>query len=123
MRGSKAGTRRVRLVAVLAALLLGGSLAGFTVAGASPTPPPNPTDTQLGQAGAAKTALAAQVGELSGRVILIQSHIRELDAAAQLAEQQLALALQRQQQAAQAAAAAKARVAQARAQVEQAQRE
>ncbi|MDP9092966.1 MAG: NlpC/P60 family protein [Actinomycetota bacterium] len=123
MRREMSGTRRVRLTALLAALVLGAALARLTAAGASPTPPPNPTDTQLGQAGAAKTALAAQVGALSARVIVIQSHIRELDGAAQVAEQQLALALQRQQQATAAAAAAKVKVAQARAQVDQAQRE
>lgn len=112
--------RAAALVAA-AAVLLAGTLAG--VAGAAPSPPPNPSDGQLNQAAAAKDALAAQVGQLSARVVVLEGQIRQLDSAAQLAEQKLALALQREQQARDAAAAAKAKVARAKDEVQRAQDE
>jgi murein DD-endopeptidase MepM/ murein hydrolase activator NlpD len=66
-RGPRAGSGAVRtlLAGALAAAVLLGSAAP---AGAAPEPPPNPTDTQLGEAQSAQDAAAAEVGRIAALV-------------------------------------------------------
>jgi len=111
------GARRRRGLAGLFALLLAASLLCATAAQAKP--PPNPTNQQLKNARAAKTALAAEAGRIAGRIARTEGELQRLNGAAQVAEQKLALARQREEQAATAAAAAKSGVAAAQHKVEQ----
>jgi cell wall-associated NlpC family hydrolase len=118
-RMHRRASSRITMFVLLA--LVCALVAGVKVASAQPSPPPNPSNGQLGAASAAKNALADQVGKLTAHVVIIEAQIRQLDGAAQVAEQKLALALQRQQQAKDAVVAAQARAAQARSAVDQAQ--
>jgi len=120
MSGRVLGQQAARFVALFTGTVLAAALVNVSAARAAPTPPPNPTTNQINKAKAAKNALAAQAGQLTARVVVLQNQIQQLDGAARLAEQQLALARQKQQQAKDSAAAAKARVVQARVKVGQA---
>lgn len=111
-----------RALGLFATAVVCAAVVGPGAAAATPSPPPNPTDSQLGSAQSAKDAYAAQVGRVGGRIALIQARIQKLDGVAQLAEQKLALALQHEQRARAAAVAAQAQVSSARRTVDAAHR-
>jgi peptidoglycan DL-endopeptidase RipA len=92
-----------------------------TAATSAPTPPPNPSNSQITAAQQAKNATAAQVGSLSAQVAQIQSKLDSLNAAAELAEQKVALTIEQLGNAQAAAAAALAAVNAASQQVAAAQ--
>jgi cell wall-associated NlpC family hydrolase len=86
--------RRAQLRALLCAAAVTGSLLcapGAVLA--APTPPPNPSDAQLGAARSAKASLAHTVGVLSGQIVQAQAALRSLDAKLALAEQKFAFAI------------------------------
>ncbi|MDT5413112.1 MAG: peptidoglycan DL-endopeptidase RipA [Mycobacterium sp.] len=123
MRTRTSNGKAIRRIALFAAVAVSAALINASNATAKPSPPPNPTDSQLARANAARTALASQLGQVSARIVMIQSQIRKLESGAQAAAQKLAVALQWQLQAEDTAAAAKATVTAARAQVEKARRD
>ncbi len=112
--------RRVVVPAVLA--LLAVVVAVLVAPGqATGTPPPNPTDTQLKHAQRAKSALAAEVGQLSAQIAQLQAQLARLLSDAERAEQRYAFAVQKLHEAQEAAAAAQAQVKAAAASVDAAQ--
>jgi cell wall-associated NlpC family hydrolase len=123
MRKRTSKGKAIRCIAPFAAVAASAALISASPATAEPSPPPNPTDSQLARANAARTALASQIGQVSARIGMIQSQIRKVESGAQVAAEKLALALQRELQAEDTAAAAKATVAEARAEVDQARRD
>jgi cell wall-associated NlpC family hydrolase len=101
--------RPIAALAALAALaLVVGLLAGIGQSAAAP--PPNPTDQQLQGAQQAKDGLAAEVGQLSGQIALLQARLAKLMSDAERAEQRYAFAVQKLHEAQDAAVAAKAQV-------------
>jgi peptidoglycan DL-endopeptidase RipA len=102
---------------VLAVLVASCALLVAPVHGSAATPPPNPSDQQLGAAAAAKNALSTQVGQLSAQVAALQSQLDQLKADQELAEQKLALSLQQLDDAKSAAIQAAATVKSAQATV------
>jgi cell wall-associated NlpC family hydrolase len=76
------------LVATVASLVI----AAPGLAGAKPTPPPNPTNGQISAAQSAKQALASRVGALSGQIAQAQVELDQLKGKAELAEQKYAFA-------------------------------
>lgn len=100
-------TGRTRFVSLLLGLVAVGALLVVPdrVAGATPPPnpgtsaPSNPTNGQLSGAAAQKAAVAAEVGRLGASVAAIQSQLRQLEAAREMAEQKLAFALSKLEQA------------------------
>jgi cell wall-associated NlpC family hydrolase len=112
--------------AVLVALVLIATLAGFgrpARAASAAKPPPNPSDGQISAAQQEKSNLAAEVGKLGAEVAQVQLQINQLNAAEELAEQKLAYALQKLEEAKERSAAAAKSVAAASARVVAAQRE
>lgn len=120
-RASRPARRRS---AVLAVLLCGTTGLGLVAgpAGASPTPPPNPSNGQISSAAQQKARLADEVGRLSAAVASAQQELRQLQAAEEMAEQRVAYALQKLDQAKATAARAEAAVVAAQHRVQAAQR-
>jgi peptidoglycan DL-endopeptidase RipA len=111
--------RRARIVCTVLAL---STVAALLTApsGSATKPPPNPTDGQISQASQQKAALAAEVGQLSAAVAQEQEQLRQLDAAAEMAEQRVAWALQKLDDAKHAATDAQAAVVAAQQRVDSA---
>lgn len=116
--------RRARLVALLLTVLaIAALLAVPNRVAVAAKPPPNPTDGQLSGAAAKKAAVAAEVGRLGASVAAMQSQLRQLKAAQEMAEQKLAFALSKLQDAKTATAAAQQQVVLARKKVTAAQQQ
>lgn len=106
VRSLPRGRRIVAATATLAAAA-GLVLAVPRLAGASPTPPPNPSNGQISAAQSAKQALASRVGALGGQIAAAQLALQQLTGRAELAEQKVAYAYSKLQIANQKAAQAK----------------
>ncbi|HEY8301515.1 MAG TPA: NlpC/P60 family protein [Jatrophihabitans sp.] len=116
--------RHARLVALLLTLVaIAALIAVPDRAAVAAKPPPNPTDGQLSGAAAKKAAVAAEVGRLGASVAAMQSQLRQLEAAKEMAEQKLAFALSKLQDAKAATAAAQREVVAAREKVDAAQQQ
>jgi peptidoglycan DL-endopeptidase RipA len=113
-------TRLLLLVLALAAIV---SLAVAPDRIATAAPPPNPSDGQLHSAAARKAAVAAEVGRLGASVASMQSRLRQLEAAQEMAEQKLAFALSKLADAKQASAVAARAVTAAASRVDAAQQQ
>jgi cell wall-associated NlpC family hydrolase len=116
VREGECRTGRGRLTAAVAvfAIALGLVLAGPQLASGAPTPPPNPSDSQLNAARDAKQGLATRVGALSGQIAQANIQLQQLQGRAELAEQKYALAYSQWQIAEQKATRAKAQLVTAR---------
>ncbi len=121
---------RIRPVSLLLALLAVAALLVVPGHAATASPPPkpgsapsNPTDGQLNGAAAHKAAVAAEVGRLGANVAAIQSQLRQLEAAREMAEQKLAFALSKLQQAKIDSAKAASAVVAAQKRVDEAQQQ
>ncbi|HEY2299500.1 MAG TPA: NlpC/P60 family protein [Jatrophihabitans sp.] len=114
----RSSTRLLLLVLALATIV---SLAVAPDRIAHAAPPPNPSDGQLHGAAAHKAAVAAEVGRLGASVASMQSRLRQLEAAQEMAEQKLAFALSKLADAKQASANAARAVTAATARVDAAQ--
>lgn len=88
---TRTGPRRLVGLAAAAAVATGLLIAAPGVAHAAPTPPPNPSDSTLNSAKVHQDAVAANIGRLSGQLIQAQNQLHELENAAALAEQKVAL--------------------------------
>lgn len=97
------------MASTVAGLLV--ALPAAAPAAARPTPPPNPTDSQLAAARNQKAFLAGRVGALGGQIAQAQSALVQLEGQRELAEQKVALAVSKLRDAQAAAAQAKADVA------------
>jgi murein DD-endopeptidase MepM/ murein hydrolase activator NlpD len=73
---------RIALAAAVTGAVLLGSAAP---AGAAPVPPPNPTDTQLGEARSTQEAVAAEVGRIAALVADAESQLERLGVQAEAA--------------------------------------
>jgi peptidoglycan DL-endopeptidase RipA len=114
------GGRRVVAATAAIATAVGLLVAAPRLAGAAPTPPPNPSNGQISAAQGAKQALAAEVGALSGQIAQAQLELQQLTGRAELAEQKVAYAYSKLQIANEAAAKAKVAVHAAQSNVEKA---
>jgi cell wall-associated NlpC family hydrolase len=103
------------VVAAAGLLIVGDSLAG-----AVPTPPPNPSDGQISAAQSAKDALASKVGALSGQIAQAENELYVLKGKAEQAEQKAAYAQSLLQQAKVKATKARRAVAAAKSEVDHA---
>ncbi|MHA3702306.1 NlpC/P60 family protein [Jatrophihabitans sp. YIM 134969] len=111
-RTSRRRPRSPRFAAVFAAVVVGASLVvgSASSALATPTPPPNPSDAQIGAAQTTKTQLATEVGALTAQLSQLKLKVEQLQAAAELAEQKYAYAVSQLAEAKTKATAAKAAV-------------
>jgi peptidoglycan DL-endopeptidase RipA len=111
-----------RLVAASAAIATVASLliVAPRVAGAAPTPPPNPTNGQLSAARSQQDALAGRVGVLGGQIAQTRIELQQLMGRRELAEQKVAYALAKLQDAKDGAERARLRSIAAQAGVERA---
>jgi len=109
--------RRPVFVALVATVGLTASLLVAPGLAQAVSPPPHPSDQQIAQAAAQKSALADEVGQLGARVAAMQTQLQQLQAAQELAEQKYAFALSKYQEAVANAQAATVAIAKARARV------
>jgi murein DD-endopeptidase MepM/ murein hydrolase activator NlpD len=82
---SRRTTLRPLRTAVVAGALAAALLAAAGPAAALPSPPPNPTDTQLGDAQTAQQAAAAEVGRLAGLVAAAEGQLEQYEVQAEAA--------------------------------------
>src|SRR5687767_9942760 len=72
-------TRAAAVRALLAGAVTGAVLLGSAApAGAVPAPPPNPTDSDLGQAQSAQDAAAAEVGRIAALVATAEGELERV---------------------------------------------
>jgi cell wall-associated NlpC family hydrolase len=103
--------RRIAAFAATAATTLSLFAAVAPAAHALPSvPPPNPSDKTISAAAQHKTALANQVGVLSGQIAQAQADLVQLEGKRELAEQKVAYAITELHKAQAAATTARARV-------------
>lgn len=93
MHVSRTACRRIAAAAATIATAASLFIAAPHVAGAAPTPPPNPTDGQLNSARNQQDALAGRVGALGGQIAQAKIQLQQLMGRREQAEQKVAYAV------------------------------